>query len=98
MPYYLALREATASPLLQAICSRILEEEAMHLRFQAFTFRLLQNERRPILRCAIWAANRILLAGAKAVLWREHYAVFCAAGYSRKRLTEEAARWFRELQ
>jgi hypothetical protein len=97
MPYYLALREATASPLLRAICDRILEEEAMHLRFQAFTFRLFQSERPPILRCLTWIANRTLLAGATAVLWREHRAVFRAAGYSRKRLADEAARWFAEL-
>jgi hypothetical protein len=97
MPYYLALREATASPLLQAICGRILEEEAMHLQFQAFTFRLFQGARPAILRCLTWIANRILLAGAEAVLWREHRAVFRAAGYSRKRLADEAARWFAEL-
>jgi hypothetical protein len=97
MPYYVALREATASPLLQAICGRILEEEAMHLRFQAFTFRLFQSERPPILRCLTRVANRILLAGTTAVLWREHRAVFRAAGYSRKRLADEAARWFAEL-
>jgi hypothetical protein len=97
MPYYQALREATASPLLRAICGRILEEEAMHLRFQAFTFRLMQSERPLILKCLTGAANRILFAGAAAVLWREHRAVFRAAGYSRKRLAEEATRWFAEL-
>ena len=97
MPYYQALCEATESPLLQAICGRILEEEAMHLRFQAFTFRLVQGERLPILKWLTWVANRILLAGATAVLWREHRAVFRAAGYSRKGLAEEAERWFAEL-
>ncbi len=97
MPYYSALGEATASPLLRAICGRILEEEAMHLRFQAFTFRLFQRERPPILRRLTWIANRILLSGATAVLWREHRGVFHASGYSRKRLADEAARWFAEL-
>jgi DNA-binding FadR family transcriptional regulator len=97
MPFYLALREATASPLLRAICDRILEEEAMHLRFQAFTFRLFQSARPAILRCLTWVANRMLLAGTEAVLWREHRAVFRAAGYSRKRLADEASRWFAEL-
>jgi len=38
IPYYTALRDATGSPLLRSICSRILAEEAKHLRFQAFTF------------------------------------------------------------
>jgi hypothetical protein len=97
MPYYSALREATASPLLRAICDRILAEETMHLRFQAFTFRLFQGERASILRRLTRIANRALLAGATAVLWREHRAVFDAAGYSRRRLADEAARWFAEL-
>lgn len=97
MPYYLALREATASPLLRAICGRILEEEAMHLRFQAFTFRLFESGRPPVLKYLTKIANRALLAGATAVLWREHRGVFSAAGYSRKRLADEAARWFAEL-
>jgi hypothetical protein len=98
MPYYQALREATASPLLQAICGRILEEEAMHLRFQAFTFRLFESKRPTILNCLTSVANGMLLAGATAVVWREHRAVFRAAGYSRKRLAEEAARWFADLR
>jgi hypothetical protein len=98
MPYYQALREATASPLLRAICGRILEEEAMHLRFQAFSFRLFQNQRPAILTRLTWVANRILLAGATAVLWRQHRAVFRAAGHSWKRLAQEAAHWFGELQ
>ncbi len=97
MPYYSALREATASPLLRAICDRILDEEAAHLRFQAFTFRLFQGARPAIVRRAAWMAHRVLLAGAATVLWREHRAVFHAAGYSRKRLSVEAARWFGEL-
>jgi hypothetical protein len=98
MPYYQALREATASPLLQAICGRILEEEAMHLRFQAFSFGLFRRNRPPILNCLTSVANRTLLAGATAVVWREHRAVFRAGGYPRKRLAEEAERWFWELQ
>ena len=34
-PYYAALRDATASPLLGSICERIFEEEAAHLRFSS---------------------------------------------------------------
>jgi hypothetical protein len=35
VPYYLALRTATGSPILKMICTRILEDEANHLRYQA---------------------------------------------------------------
>ena len=98
MPYYQALREATASPLLKAICTRILEEEAMHLRFQAFSFRFFQKGRSPILNRLASLPDGALFAGSTAVVWREHGAVFRAAGYSRQRLAEEATRWFPELR
>jgi hypothetical protein len=91
MPYYSALRDATASPLLRAICQRILEEEAAHLQFQAFTFRLFAGARPAVFQRLAWIANRVLLAGVTALLWHEHGPVFHAAGYSWKRLHTEAA-------
>ncbi len=97
MPYYSALRQATRSALLRAICDRILEEETVHLQFQAFTLRLLRGARPAALDRLVWNANRILLAGATAVLWREHQPVFRAAGYTRSQLRAEAERWFAEL-
>ena len=48
IPYYTALRDATGSPLLRSICSRILAEEAEHLRFQAFTFARLGSRRQAV--------------------------------------------------
>ena len=98
MPYYAALRDATRSPLLRAICERILEEETAHLRFQAFTFRLFRGARSAALDRLAWRANRMLLAGTTAVLWQEHKPVFRAAGYTRSQLHAEAVRWFAELQ
>jgi len=84
--------------LLRAICDRILEDEIAHLRFQAFTFRLLRGARRGALDRLVWKANRILLSGTVAVLWREHKPVFRAAGYTRSQLKTEAVRWFAKLQ
>lgn len=98
MPYYAALRDATRSPLLQAICERILEEETAHLRFQAFTFRLFRGARSAVFERCVWSANRIFLGGTIAVLWREHKPVFRAAGYTQSQLRAEAMRWFAELQ
>ena len=37
MPFYQALRDSTGSPLLRAICVRILCDEAAHLNYQALT-------------------------------------------------------------
>ena len=47
IPFYQALRDATGSPLLRAICVRILCDEAAHLNYQALTLGLV---RRPLLK------------------------------------------------
>jgi hypothetical protein len=98
MSYFRALREATASPLLRAICSRILADEAAHIRFQAFAIRLLQGNRTALLRRIAWIAHSILLRGTAIIVWREHRPVFIAAGFSRAHLHAESVRWFRELR
>jgi hypothetical protein len=98
MPYYAALRQATRSRLLIAVCDRVLDEEAAHLRFQAFTLHLFTGARPAILNRLAWMANRVLLNGAALVLWWEHRPVFRAAGYSWKHLRAHAAHWFAELQ
>jgi hypothetical protein len=82
IPYYRALGGATQSPLLQAICARILQDESGHLRFQASMLSRL-TARRP------WFADRIIagmhqlfLLITCGVVWFEHGRVFRAAGYS----------------
>ena len=73
--YYRALLAATASPVLRALCRRILEDERSHVEFQ--------SERLAILRCsrARWrvaaavAAQRLLFAGSVAVVWLRHGSV-----------------------
>ena len=45
IPFYQALRDATRSSLLRAICVRILCDEASHLNYQALTIGLI---RRPL--------------------------------------------------
>src|SRR5437016_5401755 len=52
VPYYSALLEATASPLLKAICLQILHAEADHLRYQAENLPLLRPRPRPLSRRA----------------------------------------------
>jgi hypothetical protein len=93
IPYYTALREATGSPLLRSICSRILSEEAQHLRFQAFTFGRLGLGRSALGRRFAKAAHRWFLMATTLLVWVEHGRVFRAGGYSlgqlwRQSLTE----------
>ena len=82
IPYYTALREATGSALLKSICSRILQEEAEHLRFQAFTFQRFGSRRPALLGALVRAAHRWFLMVTTLVVWIEHRLVFRAGGYS----------------
>jgi rubrerythrin len=80
--YYTALRDATGSPLLRSICSRILSEEAQHLRFQAFTFGRLGLRRSALARTIAGTAHRWFLMATTLLVWVEHQKVFRAGGYS----------------
>lgn len=84
LPYYRALREATRSPLLRSICSRILVDEDAHLRYQSAT--LLRLGRRG------WmdSAHRWFLYLTLVVVWNEHGDVFRAGRYRFSRVAYEA--------
>lgn len=84
VPYYRALREATGSPLLKSICTQILADEAVHLRYQAATlFRLGRRG---------WAdaVHRWFLYGTLLIAWAEHSRVFRAGGYRFSKLACES--------
>jgi hypothetical protein len=84
IPYYEALSAATQSPLLQAICSRILRDEAAHLRFQASMLSRLSASRSFFADRVVSAVHRMFLLVTCYVVWFEHGRVFRAAGYSRQ--------------
>jgi hypothetical protein len=90
IPYYTALREATSSTLLKSICTRILEEEAEHLRFQAFTFGRFGSGRPALPRAFVRAAHRWFLMATTLLVWMEHGPVFRSGGYSLGRLWEDS--------
>jgi len=90
IPYYTALGEATGSPLLRAICGRILSEESEHLRFQAFTLSRLGVRRSALARRLARAAHRWFLRATTLLVWMEHAPVFRAGGYSLSRLWRQS--------
>jgi hypothetical protein len=89
VPYYRALRGATGSPILKLICTRILEDEASHLKFQAFMLVHVSVERSAPLRRTLGELHRLFLLGTIVVVWIEHRAVFEAAGYNFRRFKNE---------
>jgi len=80
--YYAALRDATRSPVLRALCERILRDEAEHVRFQAERLALLRAGRARVAVRLAQAAQRGLLAGAALVVWWGHRSVLAGGGLS----------------
>ena len=73
--YYLALRRATGSRVLRAICRRVLADEAAHVRFQAERLAALRRKRGDVGLMLSLALQRLLFALALAVVWHNHRAV-----------------------
>lgn len=95
VPYYAAVREATASRWLKAICTRLLRDEAMHLRFQATNLGAVWRR---------WEALRLLRGGHKAlmaaicvVVWGEHGEVLRRGGYTRLTFTARCLELLEEV-
>ena len=78
--YYRALREATGSRLLRAVCNKILEDEKSHLEYGSALIRYAQAARGPWARGAWRLAHRCLFAATVIVVFREHRKVLLRGG------------------
>ena len=97
VPYYQALGAATRSPLLQAICARILQDEAAHLRFQASMLSRVTASRTFFADRIVSALHRLFLVATCYVVWFGHGRVFRSAGYSRQGFLAESLWEFSRL-
>jgi hypothetical protein len=98
VPYYTALGRATVSRLLNAISSRIVQDEAVHLKFQSSMLSRLGALRLPIVRRLIAGLHQLFLLGTSFIVWCEHGSVFRAAGYSFELFVREAFAEFAALE
>jgi hypothetical protein len=89
VPYYRALCGATGSPILKLICTRILEDEANHLKYQSSIFARIVSERPSFCQRVLSGLHRLFLLGTLLVVWVEHRAVFEAGGYDFRRFKNE---------
>jgi len=98
IPFYQALRDATHSPLLRAICVRILCDEAAHLKFQALTLGLIRRPMGRKARAIRSIGHVAMFHGTALLLWQQHHRVFRAAHWTFRRCWSEASREFAMLE
>jgi hypothetical protein len=89
VPYYRALRGATNSPILKMICTRILDDEANHLKFQASMLARVPGRRAEIVQSLLSQVHCVFLLGTIAVVWFQHRLLFKSAGYTFQRFKDE---------
>lgn len=93
--YYRSVRAATGCPALRAICSQLLRDERMHVRFHVERFRFLRKGRwrlRTALQDGLW---RWFFAGTCLAVWWKHGRALRLGGYGFRRFRTEALRGFR---
>ena len=94
--YYRALWASTSSPILRALCERILDDEEAHVRFQAGRIARLQSKRSPELRGFAASLHDALFNSACMIVWVNHAKVFKSAGFTLKSFYRAAwAEWSR---
>jgi hypothetical protein len=98
IPFYQALRDATGSPLLRAICVRILCDEAKHLNYQALTLGLVRRRLSERARAIRSMCHATLFHVTALLLWQQHRRVFRAAGWDFRRFWEDACGTFAFLR
>jgi hypothetical protein len=93
--YYAALREATDSLVLRAICDQILRDEYKHVEFQTEQLALMRLKRGAALLWVTLILQRILFAGTVIVVGWSHRRALARGGYSMRRFRTACMREFR---
>jgi hypothetical protein len=88
--YYAALRDATESAVLRAICDQILRDEYKHVEFQTEQLALMRLNRRAVPLWMTLALHRILFAGTVIVVGWSHRRALARGGYSLRRFWSES--------
>jgi hypothetical protein len=85
MVYYNALRRATGSRVLRAVCGQILADEVPHVRFQCERLALLLRRRGRLRRRLTLLAHRAFFALVVLLVWAGHRRALRAGGYGWRR-------------
>lgn len=90
MLYYNAIRQATGSAVLRAICEQILADEVPHLRFQCERLAILHRRRPAWLRGLTLLGHRGLFLVVTLAIWLGHRRALRAGGYGFGRFWRQA--------
>jgi hypothetical protein len=96
LAYYRALRSATGSSILKMICTRIVEDEASHLKYQSSMHARVASKRAAIFQGFLRGLHWLFLFGTLCVVWTQHHLVFEAGGYDFNRFRKETLFEFSE--
>jgi hypothetical protein len=83
--YYNAIRRATQSAVLRAICSQILADEIPHLRFQCERLAILFRRRSRFGFKLTMLVHRVCFAAVISLVWLGHRRALRAGGYGWRR-------------
>ncbi|HJQ69853.1 MAG TPA: ferritin-like domain-containing protein [Blastocatellia bacterium] len=78
--YYRALRRATNSKLLRAICDKILSDEAAHVRYESEVIDHIRSSKPAAARWATESLHRFLFFGTTIVVYLNHKRVLNRGG------------------
>ena len=95
--YYRALRDASDSRLLKAVCNQILKDEVYHIWFQGNTLRKLRQGRSRPAHCAVESFQFIGMLLACLLVWKDHRGVFKAGGYTLSSFTHNSLKLLKSM-
>ncbi|MCI0675749.1 MAG: ferritin-like domain-containing protein [Phycisphaerales bacterium] len=91
--YYRALRDATGSPVLKALCRQILRDEKAHVQFQCERLAIIRRKRGAAFNLWSRTLHRLLMIGAILVVWHNHGPVLRGARFSFRGFTRNTLRY-----
>ncbi|MBS1716884.1 MAG: ferritin-like domain-containing protein [Armatimonadetes bacterium] len=93
--YYDALRDATNSSVLRAICDQILKDEAEHVRFQCERLAIFARKHGAFARLLRNCFQYSLMTAVLPIVWVRHRRAYLAGGYHARRFAKETWLAFR---
>ena len=96
--YYPALRDATSSRVLRALCDQIIQDETPHVEFQCERLAILRRDRGRLGLMVTHALHRVLFAGTIPVVWLKHGRAIRAGGRTFRQFSRECWTYFRKAR